>query len=363
MKFARLLIFILVFASLNTYAYAQNDNPQNEQPKFYRAIVTDSRESSTSNTQAVKIKVLDLDLKNQTVDVEHGKYYNLTNELRVKKGDYVVLVKFSTPEQEVVLIADKYRLNYILIGSLILLGITVLMAGFKGFSSLFALGAGIFIIFQYILPQIASGANSYPVIFAGASIISVLLIYMTNGFSKKTSIAALSTLITIGLALSILYLATNLTGLSGMGSEESYFLQLNPTENINMKGLMLAGILFGTLGVLTYITTLQTKIVYKIEEKDSLISFKNLWKEGIKEGKENIPALVSVIVMAYVGAFLPLLLLLKYNQNQPLWFILNSEFFSEELVRALVGGIAVVMAVPITNLVAILFVSRNKSAS
>ena len=65
-------------------------------------------------------------------------------------------------------------------------------------------------------------------------------------------------------------------------------------------------------------------------------------------GREHITSLVNTLALAYAGASLPMLLLFTVYQ-QPLWVTLNSEHIVEEVVRTVVGSLALTLAVPITT--------------
>ena len=69
-------------------------------------------------------------------------------------------------------------------------------------------------------------------------------------------------------------------------------------------------------------------------------------------GKDHITSMVNTLILVYTGASLPLLLIFIDNPR-PFSEVINYEFIAEEVVRTLVGSIGLVLAVPITTLIAV----------
>jgi len=151
--------------------------------------------------------------------------------------------------------------------------------------------------------------------------------------------------------------------LLGLGSEEAMFLQLDPSLTLNLQGLLLSGIIIGTLGVLDDVTASQAAVVDEISKANESLGFKELYKRGLSVGHEHIAALVNTLFLAYAGAALPLFLLFYINKTQPLWVILNGELIAEEIVRTMVGSSALVLAVPITTALAAYFIPKYRNTN
>lgn len=139
--------------------------------------------------------------------------------------------------------------------------------------------------------------------------------------------------------------------LTGFASEEAGFLQVVGEGTINIKGLLLAGIIIGVLGVLDDITISQSAIVFQLKEANRNFNSKDLYKRAMNIGKDHISSMVNTLVLVYTGASLPLLLLFV-NNPYPFSQVINYEIIADEIVRTLVGSIGLVLAVPITTLIA-----------
>ena len=153
----------------------------------------------------------------------------------------------------------------------------------------------------------------------------------------------------------------NFAKLSGFGSEEAGFLSMFPGMQINLQGILLAGIIIGVLGVLDDITVSQSACVFELHDANKSLSFSELYKRGMRVGQDHIASLVNTLVLAYAGASLPLLLLFVLSGGEPVSQLINREMIANELVRTLVGSLGLVSAVPITTMLAASFAKTRSS--
>ena len=109
------------------------------------------------------------------------------------------------------------------------------------------------------------------------------------------------------------------------------------------------------------ITVSQAAVVSKLKETQEKLKFKDLFEKGMSVGRDHIASMVNTLILVYVGAALPLLLLFVNNPH-PFSEVVNYEIVSEEIVRTLVGSIGLVLAVPITTFLASIYFS-NESKS
>jgi uncharacterized membrane protein len=256
-------------------------------------------------------------------------------------------------------VVDKYRLNVLLL----LFGILLLSAcAFVGWNSIFSflgLGFSLVILIFFIVKGILAGYNPLLVTILGSFLIATVSVYLGHGFNKRTSIAILgiiSTLTFVGfLSVFFVYLG----GFLGLGSEEAFFLQLDSVNGINLKGILLAGIIIGTLGVLDDVTTAQVAVVSELKKANLHLSKKELYASAVTVGKEHITSLINTLVLAYAGASMPLFILFVQDGIQPIWSLLNGEFIAEEVLRTLAGSIALVLSVPFTTWLAVKFLKKD----
>jgi len=278
----------------------------------------------------------------------------------LSEGEQVVILKNREFDQVLHYVADKYRLPMLGLLFMAFFALIVFFTGVKGFTAMIGLVFNILVIVGFILPQILAGANPLLVCFGGGVVILVVSLYCAHGFNQRTSIALVSTLISLVVALVLSMIFVSLAKLSGIGTEEAFFLQFGEHGQINLQGLLLGGMVIGALGVLDDVTTAQSAAVDELKKANPRFGFLELYQRALSIGKEHITSLVNTLALAYAGASLPALLIFTIAQ-QPVWVILNSEAIAEELVRTLVGSVALILAVPITTALAAWWWTRSQS--
>jgi uncharacterized membrane protein len=143
----------------------------------------------------------------------------------------------------------------------------------------------------------------------GSAAIMLVVLYLTHGFTAATSVAAMGTLISLALTGVLAAVATSATYLTGVASDETVYLSVS-YGNVDMRGLLLAGILIGSLGVLDDIAVTQAATVEELAAANSTLTATQLYRSATRIGRAHIASVVNTIILAYAGAALPLLLLL-----------------------------------------------------
>jgi uncharacterized membrane protein len=277
-----------------------------------------------------------------------------TPAIQFEVGDQVIITRQETFDGDFnYFILDHYRLPQIGIIALIFFVVVVALTGLRGISAILGLGFSIIIIVGYLIPSILTQGNIlFTTFVTGLSILGVS-IYLAHGFSKRSSVALLGAIGTICLSTIFAVIAVQFSKLTGLSSEDAFQLQFSGIQNdFNFTGLLLAGIVIGTLGVLDDICTSQAATVQEISKANPNFTTKELFTRGMSVGQEHIISLVNTIALAYVSVALPLLLLFAIYDNNPLWVTLNREVISEELIRTIVGSMSLLLAVPITSILA-----------
>ena len=175
--------------------------------------------------------------------------------------------------------------------------------------------------------------------------------YLIHGWTLKAHTAALATLAALALTGILAAVSVNAARLTGMGSEEALFLTQFAGSAIDVRGLLLASILIGALGVLDDLTINQISAVFELRQAKPDLPSRGLYRRAMVIGQDHIAATVNTLLLAYVGASLPLLLLFSIFQ-EPVLAALNRAAIAEEILRTLVGSIGLVAAVPIATAMA-----------
>jgi uncharacterized membrane protein len=255
-----------------------------------------------------------------------------------------------------VLVDYQRRVPLLVLGAIFV--VCVLALGrFKGLRALAGLAISLAAVLFFILPAILDGANPLLVALVGASVISFVALYVAHGFGVQTTVALLGTLASLTLAGVLAYVFVGASRFTGFASEEASFLRLAEGQ-LNLRGLLLAGVILGTLGVLDDVTVTQVSAVWQLRRANPELGAGGLYGAAVTVGRDHIASTVNTLVLAYAGASLPLLLFFR-QANRALGSVLTTEVIATEVVRTLVGSIGLVAAVPITTALAAFIAVRG----
>lgn len=236
----------------------------------------------------------------------------------------------------------------------------VLVLGrWRGLAALAALGLSFAVLLLFVLPAILAGRDPLAVAVVGSCLIMFAVLYLTHGLSARTSTAVLGTLASLALIgglASGFSAAARLTGLD----DQTNTLIVSLGSAVDARGLLLAGVVIGALGVLDDVTVTQTSAVWELRRADPTMGAPALFAAAMRIGRDHVASAVNTLVLAYAGAALPLLLLFSLS-GQGLGAVVTSQDIATEIVRTLVGSIGLVASVPITTALAAVVASRETS--
>ncbi|MFC1403104.1 YibE/F family protein [Streptacidiphilus sp. N1-5] len=233
----------------------------------------------------------------------------------------------------------------------------VLVGRLRGLAALVALGISFAVLSQFVLPAILKGEDPLRVAVVGGGAIMLMALYLCHGLSARTSVAVIGTMVSLALIGVLGEVFIGLTHLTGNTSDETALVHSLFT-GIKLPGLLLAGVIIGSLGVLNDVTVTQASSVWELRAADPTMGARALYRSGIRIGRDHIASTVNTLVMAYAGAALPLMLLFTIA-NRGVWTVATSEIVAEEVVRTLVGSIGLIASVPLTTFLAALVASHN----
>jgi uncharacterized membrane protein len=228
--------------------------------------------------------------------------------------------------------------------------VSVAVARFKGLRAFLATAASLAIVILFIVPRIAGGADPVAISLAGVGGILVLAIYFVHGVSWSTTAALVGTFLATLVTMALGVVFSDAAHLTGVGSEDAAMIAASAPQ-VALRGLMLAGLLIGALGALTDITIVQAAVVRELAHADPSFGVRALYGRGMRVGLDHIGSLVNTLVLAYTGAALPLLVLLSQGEFGFARAV-NLELIAAEVVHTLVGSVGLILAVPLTTVIA-----------
>lgn len=327
---------------------------------YYRGEIEKIVSESTTNVsgeptpvQQLLVKIKDEKGNVSQVTVRHGQIYTISNDEKLTEGQSVIVSASDGPSGIVFNVYDVDRTTPLLVLCGLLIGVVVWLTKKRGVGALIGLGITLATLTYMIVPLVVRGYSPALVSLGGAVIIASTSLFLAHGFKKTTFLAWVSTIATLLLATGLAAVSIYYLRMTGSASEETLYLTIGGFENIELKGLLLGGMIIGTLGVLDDVTTAQVSAVMELKNANRRISKSQLRHHAMQIGKEHILAVVNTLILAYAGGALPLFIIFTVSGEIPVWVLLNGELLVEEIVRTLIGSIALVLAVPITTLLAV----------
>ncbi|GAC1590079.1 MAG: hypothetical protein NVS3B21_07310 [Acidimicrobiales bacterium] len=273
----------------------------------------------------------------------------------LRKGDRILVSRTVAPGAEAVYgFVDYQRDRSLAVLGLVFAAVVVAVARWRGLGALAGLIVTWLVLVGFLLPALLEGRNSLAVALIASSLILCLVLFIAHGVNARTATALLGTLASLVLVGFLGTLAVGFAHLTGLASEEGAFLQ-SVAGGVQLRGLLLAGMVIGSLGVLNDMTVTQASAIWEIHAADPGQEFRRLYTSGMRVGRDHIASTVYTLVLAYAGAALPLLLLFDLGGRR-VSDVVTSEIISEEVVRTLVGSIGLVACVPLTTALAALVV-------
>jgi uncharacterized membrane protein len=210
-----------------------------------------------------------------------------------------------------------------------------------------------------MFPSILDGHNPTAVALVTAAVIALVALYLTHGITEMITVALLGTFAALALTAILAAVFSNLANFTGFSSEDAFYLSIASAE-VDVKGLVLAGIIIGSLGVLDDVTVTQVSAIWQLHQANPTFGARHLYKAGLVIGRDHIASTVNTLVLAYAGASLPLLLVFT-QAGRHLGDVAAGELVAVEIVRTLVGSIGLVAAVPLTTGLAAYVVTRGST--
>jgi len=348
---------------------AQN-NPEQKSEEIFKARVVEIIEQknitrddgSISIQQKLKLRGLEGDWKDREIIFDETKF-DVLSASEYTVGDKVLVNYSPGPEGEKNFYVIGFsRANPIYWLAFLFALIVIAVGGLKGLRALIVLLLTFLIILKFIIPKILSGSDPLLISIIGSFFILILAVYITEGFKRTSTIAVFAILISLVITglLSVWFSA--IAKLTGFASEEAMYLVGLAGGNINIKGLLLAGIIIGTLGVLDDVIISQVVLVKELKASNPGLTKNQIYHQAMRVGISHLSSMVNTLFLAYAGASLPLLILFSVKQPPFLTFnqIIDNEMIATEIVRTFTGSIGLVLAVPIATFLAARLIKKIK---
>ncbi len=311
--------------------------------------------------QIARVELLEGERKGVIAEMDYGKRQVLSNAVYLEIDDEILVTVGARPDGTLTIyFADFVRTTPLLWLTGFFAASILIISRWKGLRSLLSLVFSLLVIIGYIIPNILIGKDPLQVSIAGSIVLLAVTLYLTYGWNLKTHAAVISMVLVLLITGILAGVFVEFTRLSGTGDENALFLIQMLNAQINLRGLLLGGMIIGALGVLDDLVTTQASAVFELHHANESFGFRALFLSAMRIGQDHVAATVNTLVLAYAGASLPMLLMFSLGRGD-YGILVNFQFVAEEIVRTLVGSLGLIAAVPLTTAIAILFALRADS--
>lgn len=332
----KLFLGIIIFLCTALPAFAANDQ--------FKATIIDITDNY--------IRVEDAEGNRYTIDPS----IETKDTSQLNTGDRLIINHLTREDgTESYIIEDFVRSRWIYALIALFCAVVWTINGHKGIKSLINVGITLATIFYFVIPLILGGYSPVLVTVIGGVICMVFGIYFIEGINKKSHAAILSIALSLLIGALLSWFFVKKSSLTGFADESAGILAGIGYEHIKMRGLLLAAIIIGALGVADDVAISQASIVKELRLANPTMKRLPLFQAALRVGRDHTSAVVNTLVLAYVGAAFPLIILISIGDApfDSLSSILNNEIVATELVRALIGSITIMLVMPISTTIAL----------
>ncbi len=342
-KFVRLFLIVFTTILLTIVSMTTPAAVHAAGMEFYSVIV-----ERIENVRQIGVKTVNKKGTQERfiVDTLSDKYISSP---QYKVGERLMVSVTNVQGKRIASIIERDRTIPYLVLAALFVTVVIVIGRLQGGVAIIAMALSFILLVTVTIPQIIEGVDPIVVSLLTALIIVPLTFYLSHGLNQKTSLAVIATLISLVITGLMSTFFTNFAMLTGYASDEAAAVTFRFGEMLKLSNLLIAGMIISSMGILDDVTISQIGIVHSLSKAKPNMNTHQLFVEAMKLGRDHIASLVNTLILVYVGAALPMFLLI-YKSDVPLWVVLQREAVAEEIVRTLVSSIGIILAVPIATL-------------
>lgn len=311
----------------------------------------------------VELYVLEGSLMGQTLQLVHTPLLHSIRSFTLRVGQKVQLsVEPMESGEFAAVILNVSRTGPLWVLFLMFLFLALFLGRRKGLAAILSLGLSALLILRWMIPEISAGRCPIVAAAGTAAVMIISGFVLISGFTRKTGAAILGTL---GGTLSAALLANTFMdsmSITGYASEGVHYLIAEFDLVLNYRGLLMAGILIGTLGVVMDVSMSVTAFIFELKTQNPRMSRRMLAASGFKVGQDVLATMINTLILAYAGVSMPLFIMaatMNTEGNQ----LLNMEAVASELLRSLAGSIGLMVTIPLTAAIAALLAVPSRAVT
>ena len=309
--------------------------------------------------QRLRIQLDDSLYRGETVELEWGGRRALDENGFLRPGDRVLMSVTRDGSTRTYAILEVVRLPALIPVAAVLVVALLLVARLKGLAALAGLATSVAVFLLAIVPALQRGDDPLLATVLGSLGVIVVSIFVVHGFNTKSLAALCGTMAGLGVVTALGAFALATARMTGLGTETQVFLAVGTDGRIDMPRLALAGVMVGSLGAIVDMSVGQASAAAELAKVDESLRGRRLYASALNVGQDHVGSLVNTLALAYFGGALPLILLASLGY-QPIAISVNSEEIVESLIAIMAASLGLVLCVPITTAIAVMFAGRAR---
>lgn len=357
-----IIFFIVISIFLPTFSKAEQTIKKAEVIRILQEEEYKRESGELVVQQNLELLLLEGDKKGQIVNYYGISDLDLISSNYYNNGDKVFVMELVDKDDNYVYyVTDHVRSKALWYLALFFIFVLIIIGGFKSIKAILSLILSLFIIIKILIPLILLGYNPLIISLIISFLILFLIVYLTEGWKKTSHISVLSIAMTLVITALLTIIFTHLLKLSGASQDGVIYLIEASDTFVNFRGILLAAVIIGSLGVINDMAVGQVASVEQLKIANPKIKKRDLYKAGIKIGRSHLGAIINTLFLAYIGAALPLVMLftLGYGPFTGFSQIINNEEIAIEILRTLIGVIGICLVMPISTYLSSIFI-KNK---
>ncbi|MBU1016183.1 YibE/F family protein [Patescibacteria group bacterium] len=343
-----ILTAILVVFSLKAPPHQSRSGADLEKSSFIRGSIMEVHDQDFF----VRLS----DERNTVIKTQLNDYY-FNNDYQ--KGDKVsvYITELENGEKQYD-IADYYHSDGLLIVFVIFCGLAIWTAGKKGFYSIISVIISLILFYAIVLNAVKLGVS---VILAGVIyvlLITILTIPLIHGFNKKGLSAIIAVNIGYILGFILTYFFTDVVKIGNTPSEDFRIL-FQQFPEVDIHQILIISLFLGAAGALIDVAVSICSAIFEGMKEHPGLTFSKTYKLGMNVGKDILGSMINTLLLAYIAASLPFLILMTLAKYNNMHQFLNYDFIALELTRIFIGAASIVLLIPITSIAAAYLVQKK----
>lgn len=240
---------------------------------------------------------------------------------------------------------DRSLWTIVLFGVFCLL--LIVFGQWTGAKALFSFVFSCLVIFKAVIPLTLKGIPASWTIFAAVVILTLVIVFLVAGVTKKAFAASAGALSGVFAGLLMAHCFGELLHINGTSMPFVQTLLYNGFETLDLADIFTGTLILGCSGA---VMDLAMDIASSMEEVCKFnpeLSAKELISSGFRVGRSVVGTMTTTLLLAYSGGFLTLLMMFAV-QGTHFVDVINHPLVAAEIIKTLIGSFSLVLVAPFT---------------